>query len=104
MLCFISLFFPAIISVCICDRLYGGKMRKRSCIYLYAASNVAVNIICAVFKRFLFETADAELVTYLGDMTPSIMLNYMIIAVPTAVIVGCIAALLGKKGIKVTKE
>lgn len=103
MLLFISLFFPAVISVCICDRICGGHIAKRSCVYLYAVSNVAVNVICAVFKKFVFETADSELALYSGDMSPSIMLNYMVIAIPSAVIVGCVAALI-HKGVKVTKE
>lgn len=102
MLAFIALFFPAFITVCLYGRLEKTRLSLRNTVYLYAASDMAVNCICAFVKKFLFGTADLPL-TDGWDMTPSTALNYMIIAVPSAVLLGFIAALL-KRNVKVTKE
>lgn len=104
MLNLIALFFPSVISVAICDRLSVGGISKRSCVYLYVVSNIAVNAAVAVFKMFVFETASLSLITDCGDMTPETMLKYLVIAVPAATAVGFVFSLIGKKDLKVTKE
>ncbi len=100
MLVFTALFFPAIITVCIYEHLMKTRLSVKSTVYLYVAGNIAVNCICAVVKKYLFKTADMSLG---WDMTPSAALNYMIIAVPSAILIAFFAVLL-KKNVKVTKE
>lgn len=102
MLAFTALFFPALITVCFYERLTKAKLSVKNTVYLYAVGNMGINCICAFLKKFLFKTADLPL-TVGWDMTPSAALNYMIIAVPAAVLLGFIAVLL-KKNVKVTKE
>ena len=102
MLAFTALFFPAIITVCIYEHLMKTRLSVKSTVYLYVAGNIAINCICAIVKKYIFKTADMSLV--LGwDMTPSAALNYMIIAVPSAILIAFFAVLL-KKNVKVTKE
>lgn len=102
MLAFISLFFPALITVCIYERLTKTRLCVKSTVYLYAVGNMAINCVCAVVKKYLLETAEFPL-TAGWDMTPSAALNYMIIAVPAAILLGFVAVLL-KKNVRVTKE
>ncbi len=102
MLAFTALFFPALITVCIYEHLMKTRLSVKSTVYLYAAGNIAVNCICAFVKKYLFKTADISLLSG-WDMTPSAALNYMIIAVPSAILIAFFAVLL-KKNVKVTKE
>ncbi|MEE1006953.1 MAG: hypothetical protein U0L66_07150 [Acutalibacteraceae bacterium] len=102
MLAFTALFFPALITVCIYEHLMKTRLSVKNTVYLYAVGNIAVNCICAVIKKYIFKTADMSLLSG-WDMTPSTALNYMIIAVPSAVLLAFFAVLL-KKNVKVTKE
>lgn len=102
MLLFIALFFPSVISVLMYDKLLKKDIKIKSFLYLYCIDNLSVNFICALIKKFLFKTADALLTA--ATVTPSVMLNYLLIAVPVAVVVGAVSVLFERKGVRVTVE
>lgn len=102
MLAFISLFLPAVFAVGVYEWTLKTKLSLRNTIYLYAVQNMAINAFCFAVKKFWFGTGDGPMV--LGsDMTPSTALNYLILAVPMAMIVAFVCALVSKT-VKVTKE
>lgn len=103
MLLFVAVMLPAIISVFIFERATGSDLKLKGFLYIYSASSLCVNLICAIFKRFVLNTADA-LLSIEGDMTPSAFFNYLVMAIPAAVVVGIFAALLKRENVTVTKE
>lgn len=102
MLAFISLFFPAVFSLGVYEWTLKTKLSLRRAIYLYAVQNMAINAFCFAVKKFWLETADGPMLID-GDMTPGTALNYLVLAVPAAMIVAFICALVTKT-VKVTKE
>jgi hypothetical protein len=102
MVSFISLFLPAVLAVGIYEWTLKKKISLRHAVYLYAAQNIVINAFCFAVKKFWLGTADGSMLID-GDMTPSAALNYLIIAVPVAVIVAFICALITST-VKVTKE
>lgn len=102
MLLFIALFFPPVISVLMYDKLLKKDIGFKTFLYSYCINNIFVNFICALLKKFLFKTADALLTV--ETVTPSVMFNYLLTAVPVAVAVGAAAVLFERKNIRVTLE
>ena len=100
---FVAVMLPAVVSVFIFERANGSDLKPKSFLYLYSASNLCVNLICAALKRFILNTAEAAL-SVGGDMTPSAFFNYLIMAIPAAAVVGITAALLKRENVKVRKE
>lgn len=103
MLLFVAVMLPAIISVFIFERATGSDLKLKGFLYLYSASSLCVNLICAAVKRFVLNTAEAALSAG-GDMTPSAFFNYLLMAIPAAVAVGIFATLLKRENVKVRKE
>ena len=102
MLAFIALFFPSVVSTALYERINNCAMSRRSVLYYYAISNLFINLICLMVKKCLLHTASTSL--YAGtDMTPSAALNYMIIAIPMAIIFAFVAATT-KKNFKLQKN
>lgn len=102
MLAFISLFLPAVFAVGVYEWTLKTKISLRYAVYLYAVQNMAINAFCFAVKKFWLGTADGPMLID-GDMTPSTALNYLILAVPMALIVAFVCALVTKT-VKVTKE
>lgn len=96
MLSFICLFLPAVISVGIYEGLTKKSLTWKQWGYLYSAGVVLINFFCWLVMRFVLETA----YTYLEDaavgITPAVAGNYMAMALPAAVILPVVAALLSK--------
>ena len=89
MLTFIALFFPSVFAVFIFERISKKRLDAHNFFCLFAVNTLAINLVCITVKRFLLGTAFLPL-TSGWDMTPGTMLNYLIIALPSAV---CIAFL-----------
>lgn len=103
MLLFVAVMLPAVISVFIYDSASNGEIKPRQLVYIYSISNILINSVCALIKRFVLGTAGATLAAG-TDMTPSALLNYMVIAVPAAIVIGFIVSLLKRANVRVSKE
>lgn len=103
MLLFVAVMLPAVISVCIFEGATGTDLKPKKFFCLYALSVICVNLICAAFKTFVLNTGEAVMSAG-GDITPSAFFNYSVMAVPAAVAVGLVAALLKRKNVRVSGE
>lgn len=102
MLAFISLFFPAVLSVWFYELLTKTEFQIKQFILRYCANVLFINIICTGIKRFVFNTGYHSL--YDGkDMVPSVAFNYMVMAVIVAVVLVIVEIFLNKN-IKVSVE
>lgn len=82
MIAFICLFFPATLGVWFFEHLRKAPLSRRQWLYRYCANAMVVNGICFAVKRFLLDTGHLPF----ADITPSAGLNYLIMAIPTAII------------------
>ena len=103
MIAFICLFFPAVISVWIYERLMKCRLAARQWCYHYVLSNLAVNFVCFLVKKVFLHTAGLPLYSLSTDATPDTALKYLIMAVPAAAVFAVLASLL-KKHVKLTVE
>ncbi len=102
MITFICLFFPAVVSLWLYEALAKTSLGLKKCIFRFCLNSLIINFVCFVAKKFVFDTASYSLYIE-GDMLPSTALNYLIIALPIAVILVLAEVLLSKK-IKITVE
>lgn len=103
MLWFISLFFPAVLSVALVDHMRKNKLSVRGLIYCYATANLFINVACILIKMGLFQIAITS-TSVSADMTLQMAADYLIFAIPLAVVFAFIAALLENKNILVKKS
>lgn len=103
MIAFICLFFPAILSVWIYEKLTRTDLKGKQWLYFYIGANLFVNLLCFVAKKVLLGTAANPLYTLQKDITPSAACNYLIMAIPAAVFLAVFAVLL-RKHTKITVE
>lgn len=96
MLKFICLFFPAVISVFIFDKLQKKPLQLRKIIYLYATNTVIINLLCILIKKLFLGTADNPISAAGMDMIPGVAFNYLIMAVPFAVLISVIETILAR--------
>lgn len=101
---FIALFFPAVLSVALVEHFSKRKLSIRGLIYCYVAANLFTNIVCILIKMGLFQVA----VTTQGlsaNMAMQVAVDYLMFAIPAAILFSFIATLLGKsKNILVMKS
>ena len=101
---FICLFFPALISLVIFQKLIKKELTFIKSISVYALFNLSVNGMVFLIKTYVLGTGNASLI-YGNDMTPSIALNYLIIAIPLCLFFAVIFALIYKNiDLKIERE
>lgn len=103
MITFICLFFPAVLSVWIYEKLVKTNLNTKQWLYFYTAGNLFINLLCFLVKKVLLGTAANALYTLQADITPSAACNYLIMAIPAAVFLAVFAALL-RRHITITVE
>ena len=96
MVAFICLFFPAVLAVGIFEHLRKGPLSRRKWLYRYCTDVALINGICFAVKRYLLDTAADPFASAVADLTPSAALNYLIMAIPTAIILAVMQALAAK--------
>lgn len=104
MIAFICLFFPAVLGVWLFEHLQKATLRRRQWMYRYCANTIFINVICFAVKRFLLDTAAAPLSSLYADATPSAALNYLIMAIPAAVIVAFLQVVFAKHATVTVEE
>jgi len=93
---FIYLFFPAVLSVWIYESVGKQNLSKKSWIYRFCTNTMIVNFVCFLFKKVFLGTASLPIYNLYTDTDPSTALNYMIITVPTAILLGFVEVVLSK--------
>ncbi len=86
MTAFICLFLPAVLSVWVYEALCKKSLSKKHWLYLYTTDVLLINLVCFLVKKLILHTDGAPMYTYYIDMTPSIAANYLIMAIPFALI------------------
>lgn len=94
MIAFIVLFLPAILSVWIWEAVNKTALPRRNWVYVFALHTVLINFVCFAVKKWILHTADAPIFSFVADMTPSTACNYLIMALPLAVVFPLIPAML----------
>ncbi len=102
MLYMICLLFPAVISLMLYEKLNATQLRPRQALCLYAVFDLLVNGLVLAVKTYILKTGQTVMLSD-GDIAPSVAVNYLIMAIPTAVAVGVICALL-RKNTSIEKE
>ena len=97
MIAFICLFFPAVFSIYVFEGLAKSDLNLKQLIFRFCTNCLLINLICFAVKKFIFQTADQPFFYISTDMTPSTALNYIIIAMVTAIIISVAEVLLSKK-------
>lgn len=103
MLAFITLFFPAVLSVALVDHMRKNKLSVRGLIYCCATANLFINVACILIKMGLFQVAVTS-TALSANMTMQMSVDYLIFAIPMAVVFSFIAALFENKNILVKKS
>ena len=65
--------------------------------YLYSTGVIAVNLTCWLTRRFVFQTAHVTFANAQTGITFAEASEYMILALPFALVLGALAALLSKR-------
>lgn len=94
MLKLICLFFPAVCSVGLFERLRKTDLKFKNMLYAFCLNAVLCNSAVLFFKEFLTLTSQEPLNAAFYDITPSVAIRYLAIALPAALIVGVSEALL----------
>ena len=85
MITFIVLFLPAILSVWLWEVFSKNRLCKRNWIYLLSLNILLINFGCFAVKKWILYTASNVMASLMADMTPSVAVNYLIMAIPAAV-------------------
>lgn len=97
MIAFMILFFPAVLATAIYEGLKKTSLGRKQWLYRYCANVLFINLFCFLVKLVVLKSADAPLYTSNLDISPHAALNYLIMAIPAAVIFGFLQVLVNKK-------
>lgn len=84
MITFIVLFLPAVLSVWLWETFNKKHLCKRKWLYLLSLNILLINFGCFAVKKWILYTGANVMATLMADMTPSVAVNYLIMAVPAA--------------------
>lgn len=96
MIAFICLFFPAVLTAWLYEHLRRAELSRKQWLYRYCMNTLFINLACFAAKKLLLGTAGAPFVNLYTDVTPVAALNYLIMAIPAAVILAFVQVLLSK--------
>ncbi len=96
MIAFILLFFPAVLATGIYETLQKTSLSRKQWLYRYCSNVLLINLICFAFKQFILRSADAPLYTADAGITPHAAMNFLVMALPTAVVLSFLQVLLSK--------
>ena len=104
MIALICLFFPAILGVGIYEHLRKISLSAKGWLYRFCTNTVIINAVCFVVKRLFLHTADEPFYTLYVDTTPTAALNYLIMAVPVALVLVFLQVVLAKHATVTVEE
>ncbi len=82
----ICLFFPAVLSVFFYEKVFRKDLTGKHWCYLFSFFTLAINIICFTVKNYLLHTGTAYIFSLTEGTSPQIALNYLVMAIPLAII------------------
>lgn len=103
MITFIILFFPAALSMWIYERVTKTDLSVKRWLNLYAVHVLLINFFCLMMMRLITDQAGEYLYNREIDLSAYTATNYLIMAIPAAVVLG-VAAVLLHKNVKVELE
>ena len=103
MITFICLFFPAVLSVFAYESLRRENLHIKKWIYLYVTDVLFINFACFFLKTVVLGTGGYPIFDLYNDLQPSSAMNYLIMAVPLAMVLSVVEALLARS-LKFTVE
>ena len=92
----ICLFFPALLCVCIYEKLSKVTLNIRHWLYAFALDTLCINLFCFAVNSCILGSGGQPLRPDGINMTPHAALNYLIITVPAAVLLAVAAAFFSK--------
>lgn len=96
MITFIMLFFPACLSMWLYEHVTKTDLSVKRWVSLYAVHNLLINFVCLMVMRLVTDQAGEFLYSREIDINPYVATNYMIKAIPVALVVAVIGILLHK--------
>lgn len=96
MITFIMLFFPAAMSMWLYEHVTKTDLSVKNWLSMYAVHNLLINFVCLMIMRLVTNQAGEYLYGRDIGISPYVATNYMIKAIPVAIIVGVLAILLHK--------
>ncbi len=103
MIAFMILFFPAVVAIGIYEAVSKLQLSRKQWLIRYCTNALLINLACFGIKAVVLNTAAAPLYTFYTDATPIIAANYLVMAIPCAIVLGFVQVLLGK-AVKVEVE
>lgn len=103
MIAFFCLFFPAILSVCIYEKLIKEDLNIKKWIYLYTLNTMLINLVCFSFKTVVLQTGEYPFFELYYDMLPVAAMKYLFLAIPSAIMFA-VGEVLLKKSLRFTIE
>ena len=97
MITFIVLFLPAVLSVWLWEVFSKNHLCKRNWVYLLSLNILLINFGCFAVKKWILYTASNVMASLMADMTPSVAVNYLIMAIPAAVALALVEKLVYSK-------
>lgn len=104
MIAFICLFLPAVIGVWLFEHLQKTSLRPKQWLYRCCANILLINGICFAIKRFLLGTGGEPFCSLYADTTPAAALNYLIMAIPAAVLAAFLQIVFAKHATVTVEE
>ncbi len=103
MIAFICLFFPAVLSVSVYEKLSKRDLKRKQWMYQYVQAVLLINFACFFVKTALTGSGEVPIYDIYTDMLPERMVNYLTMAIPLAVALGVMQVLLSRN-VKVVVE
>ena len=103
MITFICLFLPAVLSVWIYEGLTKQDLSVKRWVSFYGVNVLFINFFCLMMMRLVLDQAGTYLYNRETDIEPYVATNYLILAIPAAVVLGVVFALL-HKNVKIELE
>lgn len=103
MITFIILFFPAVISLLIFERINKATLSKRTLIYLFSTNVLIINLACFTVKLFFSRGANKPFDELLNNMTPFDAFIYILISLVVAVLAALVESFI-RKNVEVSIE
>lgn len=97
MLAFIVLFLPAVLSLWIYEVLSKKEMPLKKLIYRYSINVVIINLLCFLIKCYVLSSGTSPLLFDGKQMLPVNAFNYLLLALPIAILIAFVESVVSKK-------
>lgn len=86
MIAFMILFFPAVLATRLYEKLQKTDLTRKQWLCRYCANTLLINLFCFLIKVLILHTGTESLTAWTGDVTPGTAANYLIMAIPAAIV------------------